>query len=53
MIGNDYIVWNPANVKNYQGVRKTQLLKPSRQPAPSQPMGKPSLYINTPFSTEL
>lgn len=48
----DYIVWNPANVKSFPRKKTGLIPKQKMEPEPVT-MGKPSIYVNYPFSTEM
>ena len=52
MMQQEYVVWNPANVKAFGGKPKTALLKPRREPVGDVLVGKPRVYVNYTFSTE-
>ena len=52
MIQSEYVVWNPANVKTFAGIRKAAILKPNREPIRENPVAPPRVYANFPFSTE-
>ena len=48
----DYIVWNPANIKTYSRSAVSALKPRMRYRAESDVITKPAFKINTPFSTE-
>ena len=52
MIASEYVVWNPANVKVFQGMRKPKVIKPQRTLGEVNPIAPPRVYANFPFSTE-
>lgn len=47
----DYIVWNPANVKTYSRSAISTLKPPMRYTLPSDVVSKPAVKVNMPFST--
>lgn len=47
----DYIVWNPANIKTYSRSAISTLKPRMRYREPSDIITKPAVKVNMPFST--